>query len=62
MADSCDQHIAQNVIFCWIDVTLYWDITFGPQGQNTTFWYVRPTKTQISLCIRAVWSESSMSI
>ena len=25
-----------------------------------TKWHVRPTKTQISLCIRPVWSESSM--
>ena len=25
----------------------------------STFWHVRPTKTQISLCIRAIWSESS---
>ena len=29
--------------------------------RKRTFWYVRPTKTQISLRIRAVWSESSLS-
>ena len=28
--------------------------------RKRTFWHVRPPKTQISLCIRAVWSESSM--
>ena len=26
------------------------------------FWRVRPTKTQISLCIRAVWLDSSLSV
>ena len=25
------------------------------------FWHVRPMRTQISLCIHAVWSESSLS-
>ena len=29
--------------------------------RKRTFWNVRPTKTQISLRIRAVWSESSLS-
>ena len=29
--------------------------------RNHTFWHVRPMKTQISLRIRAVWSESSLS-
>ena len=29
--------------------------------RNRTFWHVCPTKTQISLRIRAVWSESSLS-
>ena len=29
--------------------------------RKRTFWHVRPTKTQISLRIRAVWSESSLS-
>ena len=24
------------------------------------FWHMRPTKTQITLCIRTVWSESSL--
>ena len=28
--------------------------------RRPTFWYVRPTKTQISLHIRAVWSEASL--
>ena len=30
-------------------------------GRKRTFWYVRPTKTQISLHSRAVWSEYSLS-
>ena len=29
--------------------------------RKRTFWHVRPTKTQISLRIRAVWLESSLS-
>ena len=29
--------------------------------RKRTFWHVRPTKTQISLRVRAVWSESSLS-
>ena len=32
-----------------------------PQYPKTTFKHVHPTKTQISLRIRAVWSESSLS-
>ena len=28
-------------------------------ARTRTFWYVRPTKTQISLCIREIWSEYS---
>ena len=31
-------------------------------GRKHTFWYVRPTKIQIRLRIRAVWSEPSLSI
>ena len=31
-------------------------------GRKRTFWYVRPTKTQLRLRIRAVWSEPSLSI
>ena len=29
--------------------------------QNPTKWHVRPAKTQVSLGIRPVWSESSLS-
>ena len=29
-----------------------------PKRQKQIFWFARPTKTQISLRIRAVWSES----
>ena len=29
--------------------------------RKRTFWHMRPTKTQIRLSIRAVWSESSLS-
>ena len=34
----------------------------GERRGKTTFWHVRPTKTQISLRIRAVWYESSLSV
>ena len=30
--------------------------------RKRTFWHVRPTQTHISLRIRAIWSESSMSV
>ena len=33
----------------------------GHNKRKRTFWYLRKTKTQISLHIRAVWSESSLS-
>ena len=32
-----------------------------PHEKNPTKWHVRPTKTQVSLGIRPVWSESSLS-
>ena len=33
----------------------------GRKERKCTFWHVHPTKTQIRLRIRAVWSESSLS-
>ena len=33
---------------------------FGPPGDKTNNVAVRPAKTQISLCIRPVWSESAL--
>ena len=33
----------------------------GERRGKTSFWHVRPTKTQISLRILAVWYESSLS-
>ena len=38
-----------------------WKYPYKPERQKRTFWHVRPTKTQISQRIRAVWSESSLS-
>ena len=38
--------LEEKIIWAWVNVR--------------TFGYVRPTKTQISLRIRAVWSESSL--
>ena len=35
--------------------------TFQHNVRKCTFGHVRPAKFQISLCIRAVWSESSLS-
>ena len=32
------------------------NITNEPPHDKTNIWYVRPVKTQISLCIRPVWS------
>ena len=39
----------------------YWDRYMTRNVRKRTFWYVRETKTQISLRIRAVWLESSLS-
>ena len=33
---------------------------YEPQRQNTYVWHLCPAKIQISLRIRAVWSESSL--
>ena len=35
-------------------------IQFSHNERTRTFWHVRPTKTQIRLRMRAVWSESSL--
>ena len=38
------------------------NLKFCRNVRKRTFWHVRPTKTQISLRIRTVWSESSLSV
>ena len=37
------------------------DIILSGNVRKCTFWRVRPSKPRINLCIRAVWSESSLS-
>ena len=49
-------HVNNRVQLLFHFETIYWGL-----GRKRTFWYVRPTKTQIGLHIRAVWSESSLS-
>ena len=51
----CSTH---NTFAIW---TIPFHNTSEPQREKSTFWHVRPTKTQISLRIRTVWSEPSMS-
>ena len=47
--------------FC-VSPHLYEVFEYGRrQWASTIFWHVRPTSTQISLRMRAVWSESSLS-
>ena len=36
------------------------NITNEPPHDKTNIWHVRQAKTQINLCIRPVWSESSL--
>ena len=38
---------------------VYWKLSRNVRKR--TFWHVRSLKTRISLCIRAVWLESSLS-
>ena len=40
--------------------TVFFTVSFEPQRQKTYLGHVRPVKIQISLRIRAVWSESSL--
>ena len=51
---------AVDVIF-FPDGTAHMLIDMSVNVRKRTFWYVRPTKTEISLRIRAVWSQSSLS-
>ena len=46
----------------WLNVYLQNTVTSNePHRDKTSKWHVRPAKTQISLGIRPVWSESSLS-
>ena len=53
----------KTVILLWFTVIRPWNsvIDMSRNVQKRAFSYVRPTKTQISLRMRAVWSESSLS-
>ena len=44
-------------LFLFISSTICW---YEPPHDKTTKWHVRPAKTQISLGICPVWSESSL--
>ena len=46
-----------NLITVW-EAVLY---NTNRKARKRTYWHVRPTKTQISLRIRTVWLESSLS-
>ena len=49
-------------IFCsiWSGSSLFTKVSFEPRHDKTNKMSVRPAKTQISLGIRPVWSESSL--
>ena len=49
---------------CWhknVDTETWYDVEMSRLMSKPTKWHVRPAKTQISLGIRPVWSESSLS-
>ena len=49
--------------FFWLKKTtiyIYIHIYIYPNIRKCTFWHWHPAKIQISLCIHAVWSESSL--
>ena len=46
------------IVRCWEQI-IYWSFTIWAMTKPTK-WHVRPAKTQISLGIRPVWSESSL--
>ena len=50
--------IIANIIYWYTFMHILYT---GRDVKNRTFWHVRPTKTQISLRIRAVWSDSLLS-
>ena len=51
--------IWQNVSWCSAETIL--TKYLSRDERKRTFWHVRPTKTQIRLRMRTVWSESSLS-
>ena len=51
LVSSKDKILSPNVHHCYMSCLM----------AKTTKWHVRPAKTQISLGIRPVWSESSLS-
>ena len=44
----------------WRQTNRFWHEHEPPCDKTPTYWHVRPAKTQISLGIRPVWSESSL--
>ena len=51
-----------NIKILYMHIQTYSHTVFiEPQREKMYLWHVRPTKTQISLRIRAVWFESSLS-
>ena len=52
------KNVVTTFCVCWISGC---GDTNEPQREKRTFGHVRPTKTQISLRIRAVWLESLLS-
>ena len=53
--------ISRNLLPC-TPHSLRWVFKLSRLTIKPTKWYVRPTKPQISLGIRPVWSESSLSV
>ena len=54
MSDSPTLHAFESDLYIW-------KLRYEPRHDKTNKMRVRPVKTQISLGIRQVWSESSLS-